>query len=125
MHAVYGYAEMSEDDLRQELVDAWTADEKELNHFDILFASGDLGGYEESAWFLLRNRESGELFEVSGSHCSCYGFEGQFKPAPTTHKYLLSNLFYAYSVDQEIFQTWFLEYAEARGELPLAEPEAS
>lgn len=125
MRAEYGYAEMSEEELRQELIDCWRADEKELDRFDILFASGDLGGYEESAWFLLRDRQSGELLEVSGSHCSCYGFEDQFEPASTTHKYLLSDMFYAYGVNQEIFQNWFREYAEARDELPVAESEAS
>jgi hypothetical protein len=34
---------------------------------------------------------SGDLFEVHCSHCSCYGYEGQFIPEKTTAQYLLSD----------------------------------
>ena len=36
----------------------------------------DSGEYAES-FFLLKRNFDGALFEVHGSHCSCYGFEGQ------------------------------------------------
>ena len=36
----------------------------------------DSGEYAES-FFLLKRNYDGALFEVHGSHCSCYGFEGQ------------------------------------------------
>ena len=36
----------------------------------------DSGEYAES-FFLLKRNSDGVLFEVHGSHCSCYGFEGQ------------------------------------------------
>lgn len=48
--------------------------------------------YEADAWMLLRDA-FGVLYEVSGSHCSCYGFEGQFEPQVTTKAYLLSDKF--------------------------------
>jgi len=43
----------------------------------ILFAHYDVDGYEGSAWVLYC--EGGKLFEVHGSHCSCYGLEGQWE----------------------------------------------
>ena len=44
--------------------------------------------YEESCWVLFR--KGGELYEVNGSHCSCYGYEGQWEPTKTSVTYLLS-----------------------------------
>jgi hypothetical protein len=101
-----GYEGMSDEQLRENLREEWTVPKDELEAVDILWASGNLGDYEEWSWFLIRNKETGELFEVSGSHCSCYGFEDQWKPAPTTVKYLLSNHFYGSSVSKEKFQEW-------------------
>jgi hypothetical protein len=42
------------------------------------------------AYFLVRNLETGRLYEVIGSHCSCMGFEDQWKPEITSKEYLLS-----------------------------------
>jgi len=49
---------------------------------NILFASYGEANYSGDA-FVLFERE-GKLFEVNGSHCSCYGLEGQFEPEETT-----------------------------------------
>lgn len=67
----------------------------DLNKFQILIAYQSEGswGCDSSAWFLLRDRETGALFENHGSHCSCYGFEGQWSPEPTTVEYLKSDNF--------------------------------
>lgn len=62
----------------------------ELDGVDILIGSMEDGGYDGSAYFLVRNRETGALYEVTGGHCSCYGFEGQWSPAITSKEYLLS-----------------------------------
>lgn len=43
----------------------------------------DYCGY---AWVLFER--DGKLFEVHGSHCSCHGFEGQWKPEETTFQAL-------------------------------------
>ncbi len=43
-----------------------------------------------SAYFLVRDRETGLLYEVAGGHCSCNGFEGQWDPKITSKEYLLS-----------------------------------
>lgn len=37
--------------------------------------------------FVLLERD-GKLYEVNGSHCSCYGLEGQFEPEKTSIKAL-------------------------------------
>ena len=49
---------------------------------NILFASYGADNYSGDA-FVLFERD-GNLFEVNGSHCSCYGLEGQFSPEETT-----------------------------------------
>lgn len=43
---------------------------------NVLFASYGTGNYEGDAFVLYE--QGGELFEVNGGHCSCYGLEGQF-----------------------------------------------
>lgn len=50
-----------------------------LRKYDILVAYESVGAYgcDSSSWFLLKNKEDGKLYEINGSHCSCYGFEGQ------------------------------------------------
>ena len=50
----------------------------------ILFATYTYENYEGSAWVLFYNEEDGKLYEVNGSHCSCYGLEGQWEPEETT-----------------------------------------
>jgi len=58
---------------------------------EILFATYDVEGYDGSAFVLFR--QDGELYEVHGSHCSCYGLEDQWKPEKTSIKALrLQNL---------------------------------
>lgn len=55
---------------------------EEWQPINILFASYGIECYSGSA-FVLFERD-GKLFEVNGSHCSCYGLEGQFEPEETT-----------------------------------------
>lgn len=45
---------------------------------EVLCAVYDGGGYEGDALVIYRNGE--KYFIVQGSHCSCYGLEGQFDP---------------------------------------------
>lgn len=49
---------------------------------EVLFAIYDEHSYEGDAFVLFRH--DGGLFEVNGSHCSCYGLEGQWDPEPTS-----------------------------------------
>lgn len=39
---------------------------------------------DATVWF----ERGGKLWEVTGSHCSCYGFEGQWEPGHVTLKSL-------------------------------------
>jgi len=66
----------------QDVMGAFQVDENELKGAFILYATYDIDGYEGSA-FVLFERD-GQLYEVHGSHCSCYGLEGQWEPEETT-----------------------------------------
>ena len=70
---------------------------------NILIAIYELPAYEGYAFVLFE--KDGQLFEVNGSHCSCYGLEGQWEPEETTLealKYRIENgtLFYGYHLDR-------------------------
>lgn len=52
-----------------------------LSNCHILIASYDLGDYCGDAFVLYV--ENGRLYEVHGSHCSCYGLEDQWEPEET------------------------------------------
>jgi hypothetical protein len=53
---------------------------------NILFASYGYKNYSGDAWVLFE--QNGKLFEVNGSHCSCYGLEGQWEPEEVSLKEL-------------------------------------
>lgn len=57
------------------------------DRIEILVAAYSYGNYSGDAFVLYRL--DGELFEVNGSHCSCYGLEGQWKPEKTTPEAVL------------------------------------
>jgi hypothetical protein len=46
----------------------------------ILFASYGLDNYSGDAFVLFEQNQA--LYEVNGSHCSCYGLEEQWSPEP-------------------------------------------
>lgn len=52
---------------------------KKLDGMSVILAYESVAGSREYAesFFLLKRNSDGVLFEVHGSHCSCYGFEGQ------------------------------------------------
>lgn len=54
--------------------------------FRIIYASYECPPYEGYATVLFI--ENGELYEVHGSHCSCYGLENQWEPEKVTLKEL-------------------------------------
>jgi hypothetical protein len=49
---------------------------------EVLFASYGTGCYCGEAAVVFR--KAGQLYEVHGSHCSCYGLEGMWKPEEAT-----------------------------------------
>ncbi len=50
--------------------------------FDVLICWYDVGNWEGSAFVLFE--QDGKLYEVYGSHCSCYGLEDQWSPEETS-----------------------------------------
>lgn len=56
--------------------------ENKYEGVNILFASYTYENYEGSAFVLFE--KCGALYEVNGSHCSCYGLEGQWNPEETS-----------------------------------------
>jgi hypothetical protein len=65
-----------------------TTDEERIPNADfptedeILFASYENQDYDGDAFVLFR--KDGKLYEVHGSHCSCYGLEECWQPEETT-----------------------------------------
>ena len=74
------YFEMFEDD--QDIISNFQIDVSALNGLEIIYAAYTPGDYCGDAHVIFR-KES-KLFEVNGSHCSCYGLEGQWEPEETT-----------------------------------------
>lgn len=66
---------------------------------EIVAASHTEPDYEESCWFLLKIGE--DYFEATGSHCSCYGYEGQWELKPASLEYLTSNNFGGWCLEPE------------------------
>ncbi|MGE6347879.1 hypothetical protein ACQKIY_25605 [Bacillus mycoides] len=56
--------------------------EEHIRSLQILLASYDVDGYDGEAFVLFL--EDGKMYEVHGSHCSCYGLEDQWKPEEVT-----------------------------------------
>lgn len=51
-----------------------------FEHVDVLLASYSYENYSGDAFVLFRDTRDGQLYEVHGGHCSCYGLEGQWRP---------------------------------------------
>ncbi len=43
--------------------------------YEVLIAAQDEYGYEGCCFFLLKSKEDGQLYEVSGYHCSCNSYD--------------------------------------------------
>lgn len=52
----------------------------DLDFVDVLLASYSYKNYSGDAFVLYRDTRDDKLYEVHGSHCSCYGLEGQWNP---------------------------------------------
>lgn len=87
---------MEEREIKQHLITEYEAKEEDVERLDILIAYESVGswGCDSSSFFLFRDKDTKKLYENHGSHCSCYGFEGQFSPEETSLEYLMSDKFY-------------------------------
>ena len=61
-------------------------------NYQILLAYYDIDGYDGDAFVLYRDINTGKLYEVHGSHCSCYGLEDQWEPEETTKQALRTRM---------------------------------
>lgn len=57
-----------------------------LNSSEVLLAWYGGGPWEGEAMVVYKSE--GKLYVVTGSHCSCYGLEGQWDPVETNYKVL-------------------------------------
>lgn len=62
----------------------------DLEGAEVLLASYGTPSYEGYAFVLFER--AGKLYEVNGSHCSCYGLEGQWIPEETRKEALLERM---------------------------------
>jgi hypothetical protein len=76
----YGWFENEKD-----IVQQFQIDHASLAGCTVLFAAYD-GDYDGQA--LVVFRLDGQLYEVNGSHCSCYGLEDQWDPELTSREAL-------------------------------------
>ena len=74
----------------------------QLDKLDVLIAYESVGswGCDSTSFFVFKDKETGKLYEMHGSHCSCYGFEGQFRLEETTIEALKSRVQEARSRNQ-------------------------
>ena len=73
-----------ENNLYEEIASNFKIGINEIEKFNVLIWSYGSSGWDGDAILILEDKETEELFEVHGSHCSCYGLEGQFDLEPTT-----------------------------------------
>lgn len=57
-----------------------------LKDAQVLFAYYSYEDYSGSSLVIFS--KDGKLYEVNGSHCSCYGLEGQWNPEETTFDFI-------------------------------------
>ena len=94
-HIVRGYSEYDTAE------DMQFVSEK-LEKLDVLVAYESVGwwGCDSTSFFVFKDKETSALYEMHGSHCSCYGFEGQFRLEETTIEALKSRVREARSRNQ-------------------------
>ena len=76
---------------------------EQLDKLEVLIAYESVGswGCDSTSFFVFKDKETGTLYEMHGSHCSCYGFEGQFGLEETTVEALKSRVENARSRNQD------------------------
>lgn len=82
------YSGYSKNEVIEDISSNYDVERQIVEQYEILIAILNNYGYEEDSYLLML--KDGVLYENFGSHCSCYGFEGQFEPEETLVEYLLS-----------------------------------
>ena len=66
----------------EDVIAQFAAPEDALTGAEVFFADYTYEDYSGSATVIFE--KDGKLWEVNGSHCSCYGLEGQWQPEETS-----------------------------------------
>ena len=74
---------------KQDVISNYSIKEDDIKDYDILFAYYTYQNYEGESLVILRDKSNGKLYEVNGSHCSCYGLEGQWELEETNIEALM------------------------------------
>jgi len=69
----------------------------------IIFADYTYEDYSGSSLVIFESVD-GELYEVHGSHCSCYGLEDQWEPEQTSLDYYKESLSRGANIDERVYQ---------------------
>ena len=71
----------SEKEIKDRVAEEYETDRKALDKISFLIAYESVSswGCDSASYFLVRDKLTGALFDVRGSHCSCYGFEDQWE----------------------------------------------
>lgn len=77
---------------REDIIEQYEAPKDALDGTYIYLAWYGYGSYCGSSFVLFE--KDGKLYEVNGSHCSCYGLEGQWGPEETSWEALKEREFY-------------------------------
>lgn len=75
---------------QEEMMEDFEISDNDMEGVTILLASYTDADYNGDAFVLFTR--NGKLYEVNGSHCSCYGLEGQWEPEETTVEALLHRI---------------------------------
>ncbi len=63
---------------KEDVIDNFQLGEHQSNGIEIIYAEYDNHDYEADAFVLYK--KDGKLYEVYGSHCSCFDLENQWEP---------------------------------------------
>ena len=70
----------------EDVISKYSAPPNAVENAEVLLAWYGYGDYCGSSFVLFK--KEGKLYEVNGSHCSCYGLEGQWQPEETNKESL-------------------------------------
>jgi hypothetical protein len=73
-------------DSNEDIISNYGATSDALDGTTIFLAWYGYGSYDGQSLVIFE--KDGQLYEVNGSHCSCHGLEGQWKPEETSWKAL-------------------------------------
>ena len=84
---------------------------------ELIVACYITGSYDGQAIVVYRDKRDGKVYEVNGSHCSCYGLEGQWAPEEVVVDELVERPSYLYHEDklnEEIRHALFMTLVEGK-----------